>query len=228
MGDLSDQLKNIAYELTHIEVNTIIKPNMTGRRMPKPRHALIEIARRYANRLGRMGFDIDMGSVRPGCFASFDLIREKADEAIKAIEAQARTRKLTEAAEADLILVYRIKTMSDQLKGILNAVRRRGVDTWDNDYSHNEVEEKNAPFPLDPDERVAIRKIWEMGLEQVAMQSVIQIDGDVVTRLQPKYAAETDSAVYRIHNESVRMALDVWGQMIGIVKDFFGGLLRKP
>lgn len=228
MGDLSERLKNIAYELTHIEVNTIIKSNMTGRRMPKPRHALIEIAKRYATRLAEMGFGVELGESRPGCFASFDSIRERADEAIKTIEKRARIRPLTETAQADLILVYRIKTMSDQLKGILNNLRRRGVVTWDNDYSHEEVEEKDAPFPLDPDDRVAIRKIWEMGLEQVAMQSVIQIDGDVVTRIQPRYAADANSAVHNVHNESVRMALDVWSQMIGIVKDFFGGLLRKP
>ena len=228
MGDLSAQLKNIAYELTHIEVNTIIKSNMTARRMPKPRHALIEIAVRYATRLGLMGFGVEMGPLRPGGFDSFDLIREKADEAIKAVEKRGRTLALTEEEEVSLILLYRIKTMSDQIKGIFNSLKRNGLSTWDNNYSHEEVEAQQAPFPLSPDERVASRKIWEMGLEQVAMQTVIQIDGDVVTRLQPRFAVDTTSAVHKVHNESVRMALDVWGQIIGIVKDFFGGLLRKP
>lgn len=228
MADISYRIKSMIDELTHLEINTIIKPNMTGRKMPKTRHALIEIAKRYRIKLIQMGYHVlDENDIKPGSYDSFDLIREKAYDAIKDIQEKASVHPLTQKEEEDLILLYRIKTMSDQIKGVFNALRRRNVETWDNAYSHEEIEKTQAELPLEPHELILIRKIWEVGLEQIAMQTIIHLDGDVMTRIHPKYCDEKSEIIHRIHNESMETAIDFWVEFIGIVKDFFHGFFNK-
>ena len=80
-----------------------------------------------------------------------------------------------------------------------------------------------------------IRKIWEIGVEEVLAQTCIQIDGDVVTRLgielqQASYAGFRESII-DAHRRSVDVSLKHWRGMVDIavklVKDVFG-FGRKP
>lgn len=229
MVDIRARIHAIADQLTHLEVNTILKPNMTGRKMPAPRHALIEIATRYMTKLEQLGWPVTDDIVAPpGGFASFDLIRERASDAIDAFRAKARIRIATDTEECDLVLLLRIKTMSDQIKGIFNALKRRDIPEWDNAYTHQGVEDEFPPWPLTPEEFVQIHKIWEMGLEEIAMQTVIQLDGDVVTRIMPKYANEEGRIIHQIHHQGVSMSLQVWGELVGLVGNFFQTFFGKP
>jgi hypothetical protein len=231
MSDISDKIKNLAQELTKIEVNTIIKANMTGRKMPDPRHALIEIAKRYRMKLIQLGHPIqEDDGVKMGCYESFDRIREKASDGIERLRKNAGVKKMTDQEERDMVMLARIQTMSDQIKGVFNSIKRRKVDAWDNIFSHDEIEEHAPPpLPLETTELITIRRIWEVGLEEIAMQTVIHLDGDVVTRIQPQYATESQSIIHQIHNQSVSMAFTVWGELISIVKSFFTILIgHKP
>jgi hypothetical protein len=220
--DLKEQITRVAHDLINLEVNTIIKPNITGRKMPNPRHALIDIAKMYNIKLGLPLQDADL----KGNFESFHTLREEAKK--KKIDSyKERAAELTDEEQADLLILYRIKGMSDQIKGIFNALKyRRKEKAWDNDYTRAEIEEKSSLFQLTPDELVLIRKVWEIGVEEIAMQTVIQLDGDVVTRVLPKYAAEKHEALHMLHNQGVSTSLNFWGELVGLVKDFFEKIVK--
>jgi hypothetical protein len=51
-------LTGTARSLLDIEVNTIIRENMTAEPMPPLPHALLDIARDYAQQLGSFGIDL--------------------------------------------------------------------------------------------------------------------------------------------------------------------------
>ena len=227
MADFSDRMEKLAQDLTHLEINTIIKPCMTGRKMPRPRHALIEIADAYAARLSWLGYPVTVQGRGRGGYKVFDQIRRRAKAAIAALDREWEHRDLTDNELVDRVLLFRIQRMSDEIKGIFHGLRERGVDQWENDCSHEDIEDQRLDLPLVPDEAVMIRKIWEMGLEEIAMQTIIQIDGDVVTRVQPQFAEGERRMIHEIHERSVSTALDFWGSLIGIVRDFFGGLTRR-
>lgn len=227
MADLASRMEKLVQDLTHLEVNTIIKPCMTGRKMPEPRHALIEIADNYAGRLERLGYPISFQGRRRGSFDAFDRIRVKAGEAMADFDRRAEDRSLSDVEAVDRVLLFRMQRMSDEIKGILNGLRERGVDRWENDCSHDDIEAERLEFHLEPDETVKIRKIWEMGMEEIAMQTVVQIDGDIVARIQPRFAEGERRMIHGIHERSVAIALDFWGNLFGIVRDFFGGVTRR-
>ena len=78
---------------------------------------------------------------------------------------------------------------------------------------------------MTPDERVTLRKIWEVGTETVMLQTTIQLDGDVLTRLRP-FRDDTDAARYErlhtLHREGVETALATWQTLIDTAVRFVG------
>jgi len=225
MNDFKEQISAIAHDLMNLEVNTIIKPNITGRKMPSPRHALIDIAKKYQVKMAALGLPLD-SDIKLGGFDSFHKIRETARGAIKGLEATAKTRELSEEGEADFIMLQRIKGMSDQIKSIFNALEKKRDKECKNDFGREDIEDGLKPLRLNSDELVKIRKIWEMGVEEIAIQTVIQMDGDVITRVQPKHARAKNNELYGFHNLGVNTCISFWKELIGIVKDFLASLLK--
>ncbi len=228
IDDFKFQIESIARDLMNLEVNTIIKPNMTGRKMPKPRHAIVDIAQNYQRKLMAMGLWPEDCPAHLGSEESFSFIRETASMAINAYGKKRKAGPLSDTDEADLVMLFRIKKMSDQIKGIFNDLKRRGVENWNNDLSRAQIEQQQPALLLTTDEVVLLRKIWEMGMEQIAIQTLIQLDGDILTRIQPRYTDEspTSRTIQSIHSQNVTISLSFWGQLVGIVQDFFAGLSK--
>ena len=65
-------------------------------------------------------------------------------------------------------------------------------------------------FDLTPEEVLVVRKAWEVGTETILMQTVAQLDGDFVTRVQPGRIAEQDDALHALHRSSTAGALQHW------------------
>jgi len=223
MKDLKKQVTKIAQDLLNLEVNTIIKPNISGEKMRTPRHALIDIAKWYSRKLADLGFPLRDESIRLGDYRSFDALRERAHDGIRE---KAAAKSLTPDEEADLLMLHRIKDMSDQIKEVFNALETRAFKAWDNSYTHEQIARERPSFPLTPDELVLIRKVWEMGVEEIALQTVIQLDGDVMTRVNPKYTTGESKVVHEIHNQGVSVSLRFWKELIGVMKDFFETILK--
>lgn len=78
---------------------------------------------------------------------------------------------------------------------------------------------KYPPLDLTPDELVLLRKIWEIGVEVVAMQTVIQVDGDVMTRIHPNYLSDHYKVLHDYHNEGVGISLRYWKDLVNVAKD---------
>lgn len=79
--------------------------------------------------------------------------------------------------------------------------------------------EKYPPLDLTPDEVVLLRKIWEIGVEVVAMQTIIQVDGDVMTRIHPNYLSDTYKLLHEYHNEGVGISLSFWKDLVNVAKE---------
>ena len=66
------------------------------------------------------------------------------------------------------------------------------------------------------------------------MQTVIQLDGDVVTRIRPARARLDNDPLFIIHNSAVSTSVGAWTRLVGaleafaqtIVSGFFSG--RAP
>lgn len=91
-----------------------------------------------------------------------------------------------------------------------------------NQCSRSEIvsDENLPPLPVNNRELVLVRKVWEVGTEVIAMQTIIQVDGDVITRLNPNCMDEKKHPnLFKYHNEGVGIALRHWENLINVAKE---------
>lgn len=77
-----------------------------------------------------------------------------------------------------------------------------------------------GPDP-DPDELVQLRKVWEIGTEEVIMQTVLWVDGDATHRIHPTYADKAHEQLLNLHAASVSTSLNYWKNLGDMVVGFF-------
>jgi hypothetical protein len=77
-----------------------------------------------------------------------------------------------------------------------------------------------GPDP-DPDELVQLRKVWEIGTEEVVLQTVLWIDGDATQRIHPAYVDKAYAQLFDMHAASVTAALSYWKGLGDVVVSFF-------
>jgi hypothetical protein len=73
----------------------------------------------------------------------------------------------------------------------------------------------------DPDELIQLRKVWEIGTEEVVMQTVLWIDGDATQRVHPAYVDKAHEQLLGIHAASVNASLSYWKSLGDIVVGLF-------
>ncbi|MCP4359082.1 MAG: hypothetical protein GY796_13790 [Chloroflexi bacterium] len=88
--------------------------------------------------------------------------------------------------------------------------------------------EKIPPLPIRDNELVMVRKVWELGVEIIAMQTIVQVDGDVITRLNPIYLNELKRSkkLQEYHNDGVNIALSHWSELVTVAKELLVAIGR--
>ena len=103
---------------------------------------------------------------------------------------------------------------------INDILRRRGVDTVS--YRRGMDEDTRRIPDLKTADIVIIRKAWDVGTEVVIMQSTIQIDGDVVTRVLKGRDTAANSTMIGVHRDAVDVSFRYWSFMVEALGRFAG------
>lgn len=90
---------------------------------------------------------------------------------------------------------------------------------------------KRIPKLLPSDAQSMIRKVWEVGIEEVMVQTSVQVDGDVVTRLSEqlftaRLAAQRET-ILETHRRSVEAGLSHWEALVNVALKFMGGVINS-
>lgn len=89
---------------------------------------------------------------------------------------------------------------------------------------------KRIPKLLNSDDMTLVRKAWEVGVECVLMQTVVQIDGDVLTRISEELLeeeVEKRDLIIATHKRSVDIGLSHWQSLVRVAADLVGDTFRK-
>lgn len=259
--------KSIFDDLLNLEVNIIIKPGMTARKIPEPRSALANIAEDYEDLLATFAAqvrpvweerarvppirvlsaedarargdkkskhskvddegllsDIHTGSMVTSPddavgFDTFDRLREWAAETaavartVSAVADWPSREELTPRG----VLFKRIYRNCDQIKEMLK-------DKPHEDEARTRVVKD---LLLASDEHLTLRKIWEVGTETVVMQTVIQLDGDIITRIQESRMTASNKPIHDLHRETVESAIRNWQFLGQTVAQFLTSVLKR-
>ena len=218
---MSIDKESIGKDLLSLEINTILCEGISSIKMPPPREVVKEIARDYLLFLKRM---------TPGTKTA---LKEAGSELWKRIEK--KDADVLEKAE-DGPLIESILTWTDSLIRVRDQSREQGL-SLDPETSNvlyrmktncNTLMDilKRAPdFDFTPEALIKVRKIWEVGTDRVLMQTVVQLDGDIITRLQVGRETQKDRWLHEIHKDTVNLGMANWQFMVNtlasLVKSIF-------
>jgi hypothetical protein len=86
--------------------------------------------------------------------------------------------------------------------------------------------ERNASQPRwTPEDVTTLRKAWELGTDEVALQTTIQIDGDVVTRVDPAFLGEAHTRLREMHQDGVESSMRSWQNLVDTAVRLVGGVI---
>ena len=199
---MAGRARQIFEDVLNIEINIILKPGMTGRKMPESHFALLDVIGEYNRFLGGEGVDEVVTA------DTFRVLAERAN-----------------SAGVDAVICRRIARNCDAIERIL---RRKEVADAVGDGIRDDAG-PSVHLPLEMDEVLVVRKVWEVGVESIVMQTVAQLDGDIVTRLDPDRVSTTESPVHTVHRAAVETAFQYWRFLIKTVVEIGGRALpRSP
>ena len=229
-------VRRVASDLLTIEVNTIIKPCMTARKMPPPPVALFDIVANYSDYLVRSAqllpdkstvASLDLSPPATNGRDSFSRVLENAEF----LEKQFSQEEFVDSDENDkrmarVVILRRISHYCHLMGNIIKDLQTQSTAQSDFDFwnaGHAELYDhynKAMDISIDPHYVALIRKSWDMGVEQVVMQTVIQLDGDMISRIQKGYEREEFHGLQQLHLATCRMGVETWQTMTQLVIHF--------
>lgn len=196
LQDLEERLRDIGTGLFALEVNTILKANMSGARWSTTKDALRDIAAEYDAKLTTL--DVDHVGSKGEPLVDIAALGEAARRAREGANDAGRS-------ERDVLMFTRIQGNAGQIAGIFKG------------------REQDLESDLPADQFMILRRIWELGAEEIVMQTVLHIDGDVITRIQPDKVGDRD--LHALHNASVATSVQLWQGLVSTLSSFAENLV---
>ncbi len=259
---LEEKVSSTLYDLTHLEINTIIKDEMTATKAPSsPRlilyalatmyyYKLIQLGDKYVEYIGQpeegttnlfRGKEVYLGSG----YESFHELSHRAENAALLImNNKARLPFSVNTMDADIMMLNRIRTISNDVRSILKMVDNSKGEPVDGRDSYlfdqkdiiatfrtmrNDEAEK-LELDLDLRQLMVIKKANDIGTEKVIIQTVIGMDGDITTRITQSFAEQPLAFINTMHHEAIGISVDFWKTLINVVVELgknFIGILTK-
>ncbi len=97
---------------------------------------------------------------------------------------------------------------------------------WNNDIPLKSIQDMDD-LPLHPEHTLSLRKAWNISTEEIVMQTTIDIDGDVTTRILRGFAKNPNETVLTIHNQSIEASVGMWRTLVKTVANMAGVAVKS-
>ena len=235
-------LTRTARSLLNIEVNTIVRDNMTAEQMPPVPHSLLDIAQGYSDALSAVGVDMpgyfaagagDPSQVAPGWVVppagsvggaltvaaeTFDRLRWAAQWALGSNDPAA-----ARISAAMRVLLDRIVNNCDTIKEMFKRFDpslRQFYDKTRTDLVAMTIRPNS--YAISPDDLIQLQKMWDIGIEQIVAQTVVHVTGDVTTRVQEALRGPGSEPLFSIHRQSIDVSVARWKDLLDAVREIAG------
>jgi len=111
--------------------------------------------------------------------------------------------------------------LNDQRKGDREdgpAPPHESSKEWNNDLSYEEIN-KFEDLELLTQDTARLQKAWDIGTEEIVMQTVISLDGDVTTRIARSLVDEPKKFVIEAHEDSIGQSMKFWQDLMNAVQN---------
>lgn len=213
-------------DLTHLEINTIIKKGMTSAPQPEEIEEVLSVLLSdYKERLGiihnrnNIEKKIDVEGVK----SYKDLYTELHD-----LSTYMDTQQIW-LDDGDFMIFLRMKSFCKYLESRAKDIKfsqRGGIDEKQDIYSVDMNEFSKFKLEMNSRDRVMIKRLYDLGTERIVMQTRFGIDGDVITRIEENFANKPKQVVLDLHEKHTDLSVKYWQSLVNVVKDLVSGIIR--
>ena len=251
LGDIACDLLNLETNTILCDGITALCDGITAEKLPATHEALTDIARRrhpdrfLRNRMSELEqVGVDVGAALP-VLTSKDTRVEFDDWQVRAadlatfevLRRAAISLHCGAAPPAGYLDGGRTKQSSSGIRGNAEQITAiyRGLGHTDIASEAASIDiggslgppQVAAPAPLlSQGEVVLLRKIWEVGTETIAMQTVVLIDGDVFNRIQSGWETDTEQTLHSLHRQAVEASVAQWTSLFRIAAELIGSVFQ--
>jgi hypothetical protein len=238
-------LTRTARSLLNIEVNTIVRDNMTAEQMPPVPHALLDIAQDYADTLSTLGVDVpayfeapapdptqaapawapagSIGSTLTVSADTFNRLRWAAQWTSLSKDPPA-----ARISPAQRVLLDRIVNNSDTIKEMFkrfdDRFNQQFLGKTRSDLVGLNIEPNS--YAIAPDDLIDLQKIWDIGVEEIVAQTMVFVNGAITTRVQQALRGAGSETLFSIHRQSIDVSVACWRYLLDAVKEIAGDAVR--
>lgn len=246
---IEEKVSSTLYDLTHLEINTIIKDEMVASKAPdssrlmlhsiatKYHFKLVELGKKYQQFLPRAETQVqnlfrgEMVFLGSG-YDSFKELSDRAEHAISLLrEYEPGQPDDKDNLQSDIMMLQRIHNISDDIRRILKmdgvdpCGEKKNADFDDPKMINafrNFTSRQAEPYELNLDLRqlMVFKKANDIGTERVMLQTIIGMDGDITTRVAKSFAEKPVTFINQMHHDAINISVDFWKNLINIVVKF--------
>ncbi len=230
MAKLSEVLEKLGEDLISRQINLILASGgMSAELMPDdPTDTLREVYRWYHNKLSleNAAAKVDEGVAISEYTAARlhrgfnELARDLEPFTTMADVRAAESVPTAVVPDADSVAA-RVQTALDVTERLLYRMRSTSLELA-------KIADKRAKAEeLDARDLAILRKAWEIGVDEIILQTTVGLDGDVVTRVDSRFVDETRKPLHGLHDQSVSAAMRTWKDVVGAAIDLINKLFAK-
>lgn len=100
---------------------------------------------------------------------------------------------------------------------------------WNNDLSIQDINQVED-IELTPDHITMVRKVWEIGMEQILLKTTVQIDGDITSVISREFLnmpERTKGMVMKVHEDSIGSSTRIWRMLFETIGKIAGKGFNK-
>ncbi len=214
-------------DLTHLEINTIIKKGMTSAPQPEEiEEVLYVLLTNYKEKTeviikrNELDFKTDEDKIH-----SYEEFYKVLDDMNKFMDSEG-----IRIDEGDYILFMRMKSFCNYLYSRRNSIKFKPepkVKEGETIYTINLKNFCDFKLEMDTRDRVMIKRLYDLGTERIVMQTRFGIDGDVVTRIEENFANRPKQIVLDLHEEHTNLSIKYWQSLVSVAKSLVTDLFGK-
>lgn len=213
-------------DLTHLEINTIIKKGMTSAPQPEEIEEVLSVLLSdYKERLGiihnRNTIEKDIIVEDIKSYLDLYVVLHDLGEYMD--------KEKIWLEDRDYMIILRMKSFCKYLEsraGDIKFSQRNGIADQKTIYTVNMSEFAKFRLEMNSRDRVMIKRLYDLGTERIVMQTRFGIDGDVITRIEENFANKPKQVVLDLHEKHTDLSVKYWQSLVNIVKDLVSGIKR--
>jgi hypothetical protein len=236
-SDQAGTISRLLDDLTHLEINTIIKAGMTAAPPPDSIEETLQILfNEYKDRMSVILVKNDIG---PDFGNDFNQCRTFHDLHTMLLKfRQYMDANGIRLIEFDYIRVLRMISFCEYIfsksKGktgtressMLIEVKTYTKDMSDSLYDLDLSDTSGFRLIMDTRDRVKLKRLFDLGTENIVMQTRFGLDGDVVTRVEENFANRPRQLVIDLHDKHTQLSINYWKNLVGLVQDIVSKIIK--